>query len=157
MLKFKQKNCGVYFSRTRDTINCEPCQSEKITRSPFHVSSSHATAQTGHENAGELREQLNAADHRIEELKKELVKVHQQMLDHLSDSQMKTSEIRGEVEQIRWQLLQESGVQKTELLRARQDMVNRIIQIGEKSLERKPERRYPLRERNAKVFRRCGF
>jgi protein subunit release factor B len=33
----------------------------------------------------------------------------------------------------------ECGVQKTELLRARQDMVNRIIQIGEKSMERKPE------------------
>jgi hypothetical protein len=45
---------------------------------------------------------------------------------------MNTSEIRGEVEQTRWQLLQESGVQKTELLRARQDMVNRIIQMGEK-------------------------
>jgi hypothetical protein len=83
------------------------------------------------------------------------------MLDHLSDSQVKTSEICGEVERTRWELLQESGVQKTELLRARQDMVNRIIQIGEKSLERKseensqlekPERRYPLRERKAKVF-----
>jgi hypothetical protein len=104
---------------------------------------------------------LNAADRRIEELEKELLNVHQQMLDHLSDSQVKTSEIRGEVEQTRWQLLQESGVQKTELLRARQDMVNRIIQIGEKSLERKPEedfqpekpeRRYPLRERKAEVF-----
>jgi hypothetical protein len=47
-------------------------------------------------------------------------------------SQMNTSEIRGEVEQTRWQLLQESGIQKTELLRARQDMVNRIIQMGEK-------------------------
>jgi hypothetical protein len=47
-------------------------------------------------------------------------------------SQTNTSEIRGEVEQTRWQLLQESGVQKTELLRARQDMVNRIIQMGEK-------------------------
>jgi hypothetical protein len=58
------------------------------------------------------------------------------MLDHLSESQVKTSEIRGEVEQTRWQLLQESGVQKTELLRARQDMVSRIIQIGEKGLER---------------------
>jgi hypothetical protein len=46
--------------------------------------------------------------------------------------QMNTSEIRGEVEQTRWQLLQESGIQKTELLRARQDMVNRIIQMGEK-------------------------
>ncbi|KDR16339.1 Thyroid receptor-interacting protein 11 [Zootermopsis nevadensis] len=57
------------------------------------------------------------------------------MLEHLSDSQMNTSEIRGEVEQTRWQLLQESGVQKTELLRARQDMVNRIIQMGEKSRE----------------------
>jgi hypothetical protein len=45
---------------------------------------------------------------------------------------MNTSEIRGEVEQTRWQLLQESGVQKTEFLRARQDMVNRIIQMGEK-------------------------
>jgi rootletin len=54
-----------------------------------------------------------------------------------------------------------SGVQETELLRVRQDMVNRIIQTGEKSLERKPEddsqpkkpeRRYPLRERKAKVF-----
>jgi hypothetical protein len=114
-------------------------------------------AQTGDENVGELREQLNAADGRI----KELLKVHLQMLDHLIDSQVKTSEIRGEVEQTRWQLLQESGVQKTELLRAHQDMVNRIIQIGEKSLERKPEedsqpekpeRRYPLRERKAKVF-----
>jgi hypothetical protein len=69
-----------------------------------------------------------------------------------------TSEVRGEVEQTRWQLLQKSGVQKTELLRARQDMVNRIIQIGEMSLERKPEedskpeRRYPLREQKAKVF-----
>jgi hypothetical protein len=82
MLKLKQKNCGVYFSRTKDTINCEPCQSGKIKRSPFHASSSHATAQTGDENAGELREQLNAADRRIEELKKELLKVHQQMLDH---------------------------------------------------------------------------
>jgi len=45
---------------------------------------------------------------------------------------MNTSEIRGEVEQTRWQLLQDSGIQKTELLRARQDMVNRIIQMGEK-------------------------
>ncbi|XP_023727359.1 thyroid receptor-interacting protein 11 isoform X4 [Cryptotermes secundus] len=89
-------------------------------------------AQTRDENTGVLREQLNAAEHRIEELEKELLKVHQQMLDHLSDSQVNTSEIRGEVEQTRWQLLQESGVQKTELLRARQDMVNRIIQMGEK-------------------------
>jgi hypothetical protein len=64
----KQKNCGVYSSRTKDTINCEPCESGKITRSPFHASSSHATTQTGDENAGELREQLNAADRRIEEL-----------------------------------------------------------------------------------------
>jgi hypothetical protein len=48
-----------------------------------------------------------------------------------------------------------------QLLRAHQDMVNRIIQIGEKSLERKPEedsqpekpeRRYPLCERKAKLF-----
>jgi hypothetical protein len=40
-------------------------------------------------------------------------------------------------------------------------MVNRIIQVGEKSLERnpeedsqpeKPDRRYPLRERKAKAF-----
>jgi hypothetical protein len=74
MLKFKQKNY-VYFSRTKDTINCEPCQSGKITRSP-HVSSSHATAQAGDENAGKLQEQLNAADRRIEGLEKELLKVH---------------------------------------------------------------------------------
>jgi len=92
-------------------------------------------AQTRDENVGVLREQLNAAESKIEELEKELLKVHQQMLDHLSDSQMNTSEIRGEVEQTRWQLLQDSGIQKTELLRARQDMVNRIIQMGEKSRE----------------------
>jgi hypothetical protein len=140
------ENCGIYFSRTKDTISCEPCQSGKITRNPFLSSLSHATAQTGDENAGELREQFTA-DRRIEELEKELLKVYQQMLDHLSALQVNTSEIRGEVEQTRWQLLQEtrwqllqeSGVQKTELLRARQDMVNRIIQIEEKSLERKPE------------------
>jgi hypothetical protein len=30
--KFKQKNCSVCISRTRDTINCEPCQIGKITR-----------------------------------------------------------------------------------------------------------------------------
>jgi hypothetical protein len=77
MLKFKQKNYGVYFSGTKDIINCEPCQSGKITRSIFLASSSHATAQTGDENVGELREQLNAADRRIEELEKELLKVHQ--------------------------------------------------------------------------------
>jgi hypothetical protein len=74
---------------------------------------------------------------------------------------VKTSEIRGEVDQTRWQFLQESGVQKTEFLRICQSIVNRIIQIGEKSLERKPEedsqpekpeRRYPLRERRAKVL-----
>jgi hypothetical protein len=87
MLKLKQKNCGVYFSRTKNTINCEPCQSGKITRNPFHASSSHATAWTADENVGELRKQLNAADSRIEELEKELLKVHQQMLDHLSDFQ----------------------------------------------------------------------
>ena len=69
---------------------------------------------------------------RIEELESEVQRVHQQMLEQLSDSQMNTSEIRGEVEQTRWQLLHESGTQKTELLRARQDMVNRIIQMGEK-------------------------
>jgi len=92
-------------------------------------------AQTRDENTEVLREQLNAAESKIEELEKELLKVHQQMLDHLSDSQMNTSEIRGEVEQTRWQLLQDSGIQKTELLRARQDMVNRIIQMGEKSRE----------------------
>jgi uncharacterized protein (UPF0335 family) len=51
-----------------------------------NTSSSHATAQTGDENAGELREQLNAAVRRIEELEKELLKVYQQVLDHLSDS-----------------------------------------------------------------------
>jgi hypothetical protein len=74
---------------------------------------------------------LNSADRVIEELEIELLKVHQQMLDHLSDSQVKTSEIRGEVDQTRWQLLQESGVQRTELLGTSQDIVNRIIQIGE--------------------------
>ena len=74
------------------------------------------------------------AEMRIEELEKELQRVHQQMLEQLSDSQLSTSEIRGEVEQTRWQLLHESGTQKTEHLRARQDMVNRIIQMGEKVL-----------------------
>jgi hypothetical protein len=44
MLKFKQKSWVVYFSRTKDKINCEPCQSGKIVRSPFLASSSHATA-----------------------------------------------------------------------------------------------------------------
>jgi hypothetical protein len=56
--------------RPHNTIICEPCQSGKITRSPFLASSSHAIAQTIDENAKELREQFNAADHRIEELEK---------------------------------------------------------------------------------------
>jgi hypothetical protein len=73
------------------------------------------------------------------------------MLDHLSDLQVKTSEIRGEVEETRWQLLQESGVQKTELLRARQDMVNRIIDIGEKSLKKKTRRGFSTPETRKKV------
>lgn len=61
---------------------------------------------------------------------------------------MNTSEIRGEVEQTRWQLLQESGVQKTEFLRARQDMVNRIIQMGEKV-------RYFISSLNSSVLMAC--
>jgi hypothetical protein len=44
MLKLKQKSCHVYFPRTKDTINCELCQSGKITRNHFLASSSHAAA-----------------------------------------------------------------------------------------------------------------
>jgi hypothetical protein len=41
--EIETKNCCVHFSRIKDRINCEPCQSGKII-SPFLASSSHVTA-----------------------------------------------------------------------------------------------------------------
>ncbi|XP_069698547.1 thyroid receptor-interacting protein 11 isoform X2 [Periplaneta americana] len=146
LIFFREQHENLQKEKQQMSVQCTKLQEEvqKLTKQLEATSTSELEqlhcqlrdakeqlAQTKDENARALKD----ADSRIEELEKELHKVHQQMFDHLSDSQMNTSEIRGEVEQTRWQLLQDSGAQKTELLRARQDMVNRIIQMGEKSRE----------------------
>ncbi|GLH12312.1 Thyroid receptor-interacting protein 11, partial [Gryllus bimaculatus] len=83
----------------------------------------------------ELKAILNDNNKKMRELEEELLLVKSQCLDQVIDSQVSTSELRLDVEQTRKRIGNEAGVQRAENLRAHQDMVNRMIQMGEKSKE----------------------
>nr|CAD7429739.1 unnamed protein product [Timema monikensis] len=81
--------------------------------------------------AADYKEQWKDAEQRVARLEGELSRAQQQLMDQITTSQSNAVELREEVEQTRRQLSQGTDTE-TDLLRSRQDMVDRIIQMGEK-------------------------